>query len=187
MPDLLSVKNDPGMSVADDAGKPTRATKALSKRKASATITAKKGGREKTALKYGGALTSALAQSVALEPEKKTKDQLAESVLADVIDAMNAFPGVKLKKLWPLLKELGAENDGATFKRALVRELKKEAEHQPAIALSLQSRSPRSGAIKQQPPKPDATVTASPVEQRASSSPMPTIEQELRGLRAPGF
>jgi len=185
MPDLLSTDNVADVPVAQDASKPARAVKAL-KGGASATGTARKRGSSQAELKYGGALTSALAQALALEPQKKTKDQLAESVLADVIAAITAFPGVKLKKLWPLLKELGAENDGATFKRALVRALKEEAERQPVIALSLQTRASRVDEATRKSAKPDVAAAKQPVEP-ASVSGTSTIEQELRNLRAPGF
>lgn len=185
MPDLLSTDNVANDLVVQGSGKPARAVKS-SKGGASSTGSANKRGGGQAELKYGGALTSALAQALALEPQKKTKDQLAESVLADVIAAITAFPGVKLKKLWPLLKELGAENDGATFRRALVRALKEEAERQPVIALSLQTRAPRIDEATRKSAKPDAAAAKQPVEPAATSG-TPTIEQELRGLRAPGF
>lgn len=186
MPDFLPLDQGADAPVAERAGKPARGAKSSSTRGASANGLAKKRGSARAELKYGGALTSALAQALALEPQKETKDQLAESVLADVIAAITAFPGVKLKKLWPLLKELGAENDGATFRRALVRALQQEAERQPVIALSLQSRASRVSASTQQSAKPGVAAATQPVEPTAASGTS-AIEQELRGLRAPGF
>lgn len=189
MPDLFQDKNKDvvaGSDVAVDAT--TRAAKA-SKRKGVPRAESHHGSKAK--LKYAGALTSALAKSLSDAPTKPTKDQLASSVIPDVIAAIEAFPGVKLSKLWPILKELGAENDGATFKRAVVRLLQKEAERLPVIKLSLKTRSPRapgqSGQVESPPgAAPRRYASATDAEPALPDAKL-DLEQELRSLRAPGF
>ncbi len=190
MPDLFQDKaadSDSGLDVAFDG---SQRNSRASKRKGAPRTNAPR-RRPKAELKYSGELTSALARSLDDEPSKPTKKQLASSVVPDVIAAMEAFPGVKLSKLWPLLKNLDPENDGATFRRALVEALQKEAERLPVIKLSLKTRSSRP------PGQNDQVKTASDAAPRRVASAMDAepalpkaklkLEQELRSLRAPGF
>lgn len=190
MPDLSQDANEDGVSGPGVASDATRPDAKASKRKGASRADAPR-QRPKAELKYGGALTSALAKSLSDAPAKATKEQLASAVIPDVIAAIEAFPGVKPSKLWPILKELGAENDGATFKRAVVRLLQKEAERLPVIRLSLQTRSsraPRSTDQSEGPadaaPRRDASAKS---VEPALPGAKPDIEQELRSLRAPGF
>lgn len=190
MPDLFHDKDDDGASGPDAVTGVDHLNAKASKRKAALRADAPL-HRRKAELKYAGALTSALAKSLNDAPARPTKDQLASAVIPDVIAAIEAFPGVKLSKLWPILKELGAENDGPTFKRAVVRLLQKEAERLPVVKLSLKTRSPRApdknGQVESRPdaePRRDASATdAEPALPDAKLD----LEQELRSLRAPGF
>lgn len=140
--------------------------------------------RDTPNLKFDGALTTALGEALAAGQIKQTKDQLAASVLPDVIHALEAHPGASMKLVLQVLKDLDPKNDGPSFRKALNRVLLEEEWRHPVIALTVKKRRPRG---EPRPTERDSSPSA-PAERKGTQQPQSSsLEEQVRSLRAPGF